>query len=189
MVERINLVPKKPLSSKIKDKIPPILILVLAIIALNLYLQDRSLTNRISRTEKDRVLLQQSTESYSRSLAQFQAKKAELARLGEQNSLVAARVSRLTGMRHQKRLFSELLAVIAATTPPSIIFRSIRFNNSEGELSGEARGYQELPDFVERLKNSGKFSEITLTAINRKNQGSGTLFEFNITGRLNNASQ
>ncbi|MCF6289430.1 MAG: PilN domain-containing protein [Desulfobacterales bacterium] len=189
MIDRINLVPKKPLSSKIKDKIPPVLVLVLAIIALNLYVQDRSLTNRINQAGKDRALLQQSTDNYSRSLNRFQAKKAELARLNQQNSLVAARVRRLTGLRHQKKIFSELLAVIAAATPPSIVFRSIRFNGNNGELSGEARGYEDLPGLVERLRNSGKFGEITLKAINRKNQDNEMLFEFNISGRLNNADE
>jgi len=184
MLDRINLVPQKPLAGKIKRKLPLVLGLTLTLIVLAIQGQSHLLSQRINRLQKDIHTLEAAVASHSQIMTRLTIKKTEFTELTNQNSELETRVNRLEGMQQHKQRFSGLLAAIADALPPSMICRRIAFTRQTGEIAGEARGYEDLPDFVERLKNSGRFAEVSLAAINRTTRDSEMVFEFNITGRL-----
>lgn len=184
MVERINLVPRKPLSSKLKGKPPFIIFFMLVLVIAAIQGQKLILEKKRARIINTTHKLELSIDNHAKLMARYAKQKEELTRLEEEHSAIVSRVSRLEGLQQQKRNFSSLIEMISETMPSSVIFKKISFNGNSGVFFGEARGYEDLPDFVETLKSNGSFATISLTGINRATRDGEMIFEFVLTGEL-----
>ena len=184
MIERINLVPRKPLVAKLRSRIPMFAGLLLLIIALAVFAQNRFLNHKIEVSVNELMTLQKKAETSSQTQAEIIKKKIIADQLTDQYNEAAGKVSRLENIRQQKKSFSALLTRISEALPASVICKKVVFSKGNGEIVGVARGYDDLPEFVEELKRSGMFKNIDLKAIIRENNENEMLFEFNIIGEI-----
>lgn len=184
MLDRINLVPKKPFSEKIKRITPLAVILVLSVISFSIYHRGNLLDRETARLQHELQNMEQELDQYNALLAQNVRDRAEAGRLSQQNAALKVQIDQMESFHIHKRKFSNLISDIALATPASIVCNKISFTRATGEITGIAKGYEELPEFIEKLKNSEQINEVTLKAINRESATGKPVFDFHIMAQL-----
>ena len=184
MLDRINLVPQKPFSEKIKRITPLVILLILSVIILSVYQRSNIIDRKTASLEHELKSMEQKIDLYNSLQAQNVKNRAVAGQLSQQNAELQAQINQMESFHTHKRKFSNLISDIALATPASIICNKISFSKKTGEITGIAKGYEELPDFVENLKKSEQINDVTLKAINRGSLTGEPVFDFHITTQL-----
>jgi Tfp pilus assembly protein PilN len=185
MLERINLVPCKPLAVRIRAYTPLLLAILVGCISLFIYMRHNYLKNEISRTRKQLSSMQASIDGYNALKSIINSKKAEAERLTELAAQATTKAGRMEKIQFGKKKFSLLIEEITVAQPGSVICKTIRFDGNRCDIKGIAKGYNDLPTFMERLKKATHFTQVTLGEVFRKNkENDDIIFEFNITAEL-----
>ena len=167
LLQRINLVPQKPLSEKIKQVTPWIAgSLLVGVVAL-IFVQYQLVNSRLTDNEKQLASLKSRHDQTTRLQAEVAVsrRKAE-ARRRNYNEL-KARISKLSLPQVEKNRFSQVLSRITKVIPATVTFNIISFSNKIGRISGIATGAKDLPDFVKNLKKEPVFKNVALLNIAR----------------------
>lgn len=167
LLQRINLVPQKPLSEKIKQVTPWIASSLLVGVVALIFVQYHLVNSRLTDNEKQLATLKSRHDQTTRLQAEMAVsrRKAE-ARRRNYNEL-KARISKLSVPRVEKNRFSQVLSRITKVIPATVTFDVISFNNKIGMISGIATGPKDLPDFVKNLKKEPVFKDVALLNIAR----------------------
>ncbi|MDF1578199.1 MAG: hypothetical protein P1P81_07130 [Desulfobulbales bacterium] len=178
MFERINLVPKKPLSEQLKMVMPVVLVTVLVLIVTGLYLQDRYLTNRIDRVTKEIVMFRQNQEKADADLANLTRLAGELDQLQKRQASLLAEVGKIEAIRSRKTNYSRAINTLAAILPGSLKFEKIAFQGKKGIIEGLALHHRALPLTVEKLQQNPVFAGAFLSDVDTVSEGSPAPLSF-----------
>ncbi len=185
MLERINLVPRKPVAVRVRAYTPLVVIILIGCISFFFYIRHNHLNNEISKTRKQLSSMQASIDGYNALKSIINSKKNEAERLTELSAQATTKARRMENRQFAKMNFSLLIEQIATAQPESVICKTIRFDGNKCVIKGIAKGYNDLPTFVERLKKTTHFTRVNLGEVVRKNkEDDSIIFEFNITAEL-----
>lgn len=188
MLERINLVPRKPMAGKIRSYTPLVLIVLVTVISLAIYMRHNSLKNEIADSRRQLAGMQAGLDGYNALKSIINSKKLEAEKLTEVAAKSKSAARRMEVMQFSKNNFSLLIEKISKAQPDSVLCRIIRLNGNSCAINGIAKGYNDLPAFIERLKDDILFSQVSLGQVLRKNRDNNEIiFEFNITAQVNQA--
>jgi len=167
MLERINLVPGKPLSEQLKIIVPAILISLLLLIMVVIYLQNRFLTARIERITLETAILQSNQEKANIDLANLRRLAGELDGVQKQKISLLAEVGKIEAIRSRKRRYSLAVNTIAAILPNSLKCEKIAFKGGQGTIEGLALHHRDLPLTVKRLQENPVFLSAFLSDVDK----------------------
>lgn len=184
MLERINLVPQLPLAERIKKTSLPAIGLLLACILIFLGASDRILKTRISSLSRDIAAAQQRAGTIAETQARIVLLSASVKQQKEEKERLSGQAEKLTGIQERKKRFSAILAAIASTMPPSVRCEKITFQKDEGQITGTAVQYRELPAFVKTLGNDPLFANVILRDLDRSPDAKKADFTFTITFQM-----
>ncbi len=180
MLQRINLVPQKPLSEKLKVITPVLLFLLIALILVTVFVNYRILESRIATTERESSAIHEMQLQTNIILANKKRLAEEISTLAEQKDKLESEVGKIESIRSKKRYYTKALNIISGTLPSSAKCNKISFQEGTGALEGIAVKYQDLPVLVSELKNSGFIRYAVLNEVDRV-AGDGTALTFRIT--------
>ena len=185
MHKRVNLVPQKPLSARIKGVIP-VVVLTISLVLVLFFLfrvhaigqRDIQLTARIAQVERTNEQLQRLKE-------QIQTAERELKTRREERKERRQRVAMLSRLEGNKHLFSRPLATIAQVLPATIRCRAITFHGHHGTMEGTALDYDDLTGMVRTLQKDPLFNQVTVTVTSRDNSRELERITFSISMTIN----
>lgn len=184
MRQRINLVPKQALASKIKKMIP-LLVGTLAILScLVVLFQGR-------QVEKENVALQSQIDNLQSRKSNLKAQQSQVAQLSstikameEEEKQLRKITSHLSDIPKKKKKFSELLFGLSEIMPSSLRCERIVLNEKGGEIKGKATAYNDLPTFVKQINSLPRFSSASLHVLNQSDRKDMELLAFTIVFQL-----
>ena len=165
--ERINLVPQKPISEKIKRAAPPILGLLLVFILIFLAGKNYLLNRKIIRVDSELITIQNQIDQATQFQIQQQLLNRDIVKLNEGLAKLQVEIGGITAIQTEKRHFSRVLTRITQAMSPAMRCDSISFQGANGQMRGVALDYKDLPAFVEELKNDPLFKSAILKDIDR----------------------
>ena len=180
MIERINLVPQKPLAERVKMALPVVLGSLLALILLVSFIQYRWVASRISRAEAELAAMTSQKNLTDQLQGRTQALRSQIAAQRQQLGALQSTVAGYALESPRSRSYATALARITDYLPDSIRCTKISFNGSEGQLSGEAVHYNDLPALVTHLKNDPLFKEAVIKAVDKSSGSDWHQFVFTI---------
>ena len=180
MLQRINLVPQKPLSETLKVITPVILFLLVGLILVSVFVNFKILESRIASTERESASIQDKQLQANILLANKQRLAGEISTLAEQKEVLVSEITKIESIRSKKRLYTKALNIISGALPASVKCNKITFKEGTGALEGIAVKYQDLPVLINELKDSGFIRFAVLNEVDRAT-GGGTPLTFRIT--------
>lgn len=165
MLERINLVPGKPLSEQLKTIVPLIIITTLVLILIGIYLQNLLLTGRIEQTTRESAILQVNQEKANVDLANLRIVTVELEELQKKKISLQEDVGKIAAIRRQKRHYSQAINTIAMILADSLKCEKISFNDRNGMIEGLALNHRDLPQTVKKLQEMPGFVHAFLSDV------------------------
>jgi Tfp pilus assembly protein PilN len=180
MLERINLVPKKPLSEQLRIVVPAALLTILALILLGLYLQNRYLTARIDAVAKETALLRENQENANADLANLTRLTGQLDGLQKQKISLLAEVAKIEAIRSRKANYSRAVNTLAAILPDSLKCEKIAFQGKKGIIEGLALRHRALPRTVQKLQENPVFVSAFLSDVDTVAEGPSAPLSFRI---------
>jgi Tfp pilus assembly protein PilN len=180
MLNRINLVPQLPVSTRIRTLTPPLLGLLLTAVLLFFYLENRLLDRRLETIDRELAEIERGIGLAEQLQAEVQALSARSKTLDEQKLQLEGDAGALAEPRAAGRRFSLALLKIAEALPPSVKCGRIAFNKNTAQLQGVALQYRDLPPLIKALKDDPLFTEAQLQDIDRDSQGAGDRLLFTI---------
>ena len=127
MLDRINLVPQKPFSEKIKRITPLVVLLILSIIILSVYQRSNVIDRKTAGLEHELKNMEQNIDLYNSLQAENVKNRAVTGQLSQQNTKLKAQINQMESFHAHKRKFSNLISDIALATPASIMCNKISF--------------------------------------------------------------
>lgn len=189
MLERINLVPQQLLSRRIKRSTPFVIGVLLCLSAGVFLLIASSLDRRINALDKEIQALRIKDDA----LKSMQAMVAQLAghikQLGEEEKQLQEVVVNLSRIPEQKQSFSALLDAVALILPPTVRCEKITLGTKNGQISGQATIYRDLPAFVQKLGEIPRLRNVSLSVLNQEQKKEGDILAFNIVFELQGGKQ
>ncbi|MBU0482353.1 MAG: hypothetical protein KKG47_14770 [Proteobacteria bacterium] len=167
MLQRINLVPQKPLSETLKVISPLILLLLMGIVLASVFIEIRIIESRIANTEREKSALQEKQLQANIILASKQRLAEEISTLAEQKDKIAGEVAKIESIRSRKRYYTRALNIISGSLPASVKCNRISFQESLGSVEGVAMKYQDLPVLVKDLADDGFIRHAVLNEVDR----------------------
>jgi Tfp pilus assembly protein PilN len=180
MLERINLVPQKPLSEQLKKVVPGVLFIILILIVAVVYLQDRFLTTKIAQIVTETAVLQKNKEIADASLAKLGKLAGEVDRLQKQKILLVAEVGKIEAIRSSKRNYSRAINTLAAVLPDSLKCENISFKGRIGIVEGLALHHRDLPQTVNDIQENPVFTNAFLSDVETVTEEPAALLSFRI---------
>lgn len=180
MLQRINLVPQKPLSEKLKVITPIILFLLIASILLTIFIKHRIIDLQITRTERENAAIQEEQVQTNIILSGKKKLDQEISSLTKERNELSSEVSKIESIRSRKRYYTKALNIISTSLPPSVKCRKISFKKESGTLDGIAVKYQDLPVLVNELTENDFIRFAVLKEVDRI-AGNSTALTFKIT--------
>lgn len=162
MLERINLVPKRPLAEKLRTVVPVVIISLLSLIILAVYLQNRYLLSSIDRITGETDILLKNQAEASADLAKLRGLAGELEVLQKQKQSLAEEVDKIESIQGRKRGYANAINAIATALPDSLKCEKIIFNGRSGVIEGRALNHLDLPLVVEKLAVMPVFTSSSL---------------------------
>lgn len=184
MLQRINLVPQTPLSTKIKRITPLILGLTFVILLVYLYADFQYLGSRIKQLDEEINRMASRTQQSTALQTTIKQLADSVSARRQQQTELKAKIAVLSEQLRQKRSFSLVLASISQALPSSVKCDKITFQQNTGLMSGTALQYRELPELVEKLRNNRLFKGVTLQDIDRDAKNAQGRFAFTIALEL-----
>jgi len=93
-------------------------------------------------------------------------------------------VANLAMIPEQKQSFSALLETVALMLPPTVRCEKITLGAKNGQISGEATIYRDLPAFVQKLGNIPRLRNVSLSVLNQQQKKESSVLTFNIVFEL-----
>lgn len=184
MKQRINLVPQQPLAVRLKKVTPLIIGALVAVVCLIVFLIGQSV-------EKENRNLKKSIGALEARQNKLQQQQASIAQLSEKITQMEVEekrlrkvVSHLETISSRKQRFSELLYGIATVLPDTVRCEQISFNESGGEIVGQATVYDDLPTFVSRLNQLPRFHSGFLHVLSQKDGEEMDILTFTVVFQL-----
>jgi Tfp pilus assembly protein PilN len=166
-LERINLVPQKPISEKIKRASPLILGILFVLILIFVASKNYLLSRRIIQVDSELTTIQNQIDQAAQFQVQQQILNRDILKLNEDLAKLQVELGGITAIQAEKRHFSQVLTRITQTMSPSMRCDSISFQGANGQIKGVALDYKDLPAFVDELKNDPLFKSAILKDIDR----------------------
>lgn len=184
MQQRLNLVPKQALASKIKKIVPLLIGALVVLCCLVVFFKGRQI-------EKENVALQSQIDNLISRKSVLKDQQVQVAQLsssikameGEEKQLRKV-VSHLSDIPKKKQRFSELLFGISEMMPSTIRCERIVLNEKGGEIKGKATAYNDLPAFVKQINSLPRFSSASLYVLNQSDRKDMELLAFTIVFQL-----
>ncbi len=167
MIERINLVPQKPLSDRIKQTTPVVVGLLLALIVVFIFAKSTFLSHRIKKLDKELKTVQEQINNAEILQIEERTLTSEVIRLREQQAELQLKSANVSKIQTEKRSLTSILTRITEALPSSVICKNISFHGNAGQITGEALFYSDVPDIVNTLNNDPMFLSATLQDIDR----------------------
>ena len=167
MIERINLVPQKPLSERIKQTTPIVVGLLLTVIVVFIFANSAFLSHRIKKLDRELLTIQEQIDKAEILQIQERTLTSEVIKLRDQHAQLQVRSANISNIQTEKRSLSSVLARITLALPSSVICNNISFHGNEGQITGEALFYSDVPGIVKELNNDPLFMSATLHDIDR----------------------
>ena len=180
MIDRINLVPQKPLAEKVKSALPLVLGVLLGLVLALSFLEYRYVTYQYHKLDKDIAELQNQKGLADKFQSQVQGLTAEIKQLRDKQQQLDKLAASLDFDKHKKKSFSRALSTISEYLPDSIKCTKINFDNNIGMISGTAAKYTDLPGLVKSLKDDPFFKDAVLKDVDKISNASWDQFSFNI---------
>lgn len=184
MRQRINLVPKQALASKIKSIIPFLIGALIVLSCLGVFLQGR-------QVGKENITLQNKIENLNARKRVLQDQQAQVAQLSsniknleDEEKQLRKVVSHLSNIPKKKQIFSELLFGLSEIMPSTIRCERIDLSERGGEIEGKATEYNDLPKFVNQINSLPRFSSASLNVLNQSDRKDMELLAFTIVFQL-----
>ena len=183
--ERINLVPQKPISEKIKRAAPPILGLLLVFILIFLAGKNYLLSRKIIQVDSELITIQNQIDQAAQFQIQQQLLNRDIVKLNKELAKLQVEIGGITAIQTEKRHFSRILTRITQAMSPAMRCDSISFQGANGQMRGVALDYKDLPAFVEELKNDSFFKSAVLKDIDRTLEQERKRLTYKIAFELN----
>lgn len=180
MLNRINLVPQLPVSTRIRKLTPPLLSLLLAVILLFFFFENRLLEQRLGNTARKLDKIEQGISTSRQLQAEVQALSSRIKVLKEQKRQMESDADALAGPRSADHHLSLALLKITEALPPSVKCEKIAFNNNSVQINGVALQYRDLPPLIKALKEDPLFKTAQLQDIDRDSKGNRGRLSFTI---------
>ena len=185
MLERINLVPKRPLSEQLRVVMPVVLLTILALILLGLYLQNRYLTGRIDRVVKETTVLRKNQDKANADLANLTRLAGRLDNLQKQEISLLAEVTKIEAIRSRKANYSRAVATLATILPDALKCEKIAFQGKKGIIEGLALQHRALPLTLQKLQENPVFVSAFLSDVDTVTEGLSAPLSFRIMVEIN----
>ncbi len=185
MLERINLVPKQPISTKLRKATPLVVGAFLIMALLYIGINDRSLQGKIKRLDTEITRIEAQAQAAQMLQAQISAVEGQVKKLKDQHSQLDQTVAMLFAQQGRKKYYSQALAGIAEKLPSTVRCDKIIFTQSTGSIQGTALQYRELPEFIRSLNNDKRFAGAVLQDLDRKPEENQVGFHFTINFAVN----
>jgi Tfp pilus assembly protein PilN len=189
MLERINLVPQQFLAQRIKRSTPVIIGVLLCLAAGVFLLFASSLAQRINALDKEIQTLRIKDDALKNMQAMVTQLSGHIKQLGEEEKQLQEVVANLARIPEQKQSFSALLDAVVLILPPTVRCEKITLGAKNGQISGQATIYRDLPAFVQKLGEIPRLRNVSLSVLNQEQKKEGDILAFNIVFELQGGKQ
>jgi Tfp pilus assembly protein PilN len=184
MLERINLVPQQALSRRIKRATPFVFGVLLCLSAGFFLFFMHSFDKQISALDKEIRGLQVRDDALRSQQAVVKQLTGNIDHLRGEEKQLQEMVANLAMIPEQKQSFSALLETVALMLPPTVRCEKITLGAKNGQISGEATIYRDLPAFVQKLGNIPRLRNVSLSVLNQEQKKESSVLTFNIVFEL-----
>ncbi len=184
MLQRINLVPQKPLAERIKNIIPLVFATLIVLIVVIFFSWVQILNSRLAELDTTIARIENQANQASQMSGQIASLKKNLQAKNTAIDQKTAQIANLSKIRGQKKKFSQPLSLIASLLPESIRCRQISFTGAAGELQGTALDYDDLVWMVRSMQSLNIFKTVSLSVTDRASNKEQERIEFTIIMHL-----
>ena len=184
MLQRINLVPQRPLAERIKSLIPFIfsgMVLLIVVIFLSWV---QILNFRLADTVKTIARIEDQANQASALSSQIASLKKNLQIKNQAIDQKTVQIGNLSKIKGQKKKFSQPLSLIASLLPDTVRCRAISFTGGSGEMKGTALDYDDLIWMVRSMQSLNIFNMVSLSVTDRATNKDQERIEFTIIMHL-----
>lgn len=180
MFERINLVPQLALAGRIKKIVPLVCCVLFLIGCAYVFLAGRQLDGKNLKLKNEVALLERQQEDQQNLQTAIVQLNGKVEELKEQEKVLYKVVANLSEIPKKKRHHSELLTGISSLLPSTVRCEKIVINERDGQISGKAIVYRDLPSFVQGLSALPRFHSVMLQVVHQTEEQDDDLLTFNI---------
>ncbi len=167
MLERINLVPQKPFSEKIKKATPFVLCMLVTFLFLVFIFQKTAIERQIVAIDQEISKVYERSQMADK-LKVMEAKLSnDVTTLQKLQTELQVTVDSMSPAKDGKFFFSRALAGITQALPASIKCNKISFQDNTGSIEGSAVRYRDLPKLVAILSQNPQFTKVVLQNIDK----------------------
>lgn len=181
MQKRVNLVPQKPLSEKIKGIIPVLLLSLALLLVIFFVLRVNAINRQLQQVTARITAAEQQANDMRQLKEKIQATETLLTKSHKEKTSRTKRVTTLSRSQSNKHHFARPLAFISQTLPSTIRCQAINFHGNHGAMTGTALDYDDLTEVVQTMHNAPLFSQVSLTVTDRDNSQDLERITFTIT--------
>ncbi|MBU0675385.1 MAG: PilN domain-containing protein [Proteobacteria bacterium] len=182
--QRINLVPRKPFSNKVRKVTPLILLILLVALAVGLSTERKLIQERITSIDLEVATIDANRIQNSTILAMKQALATELEDLARRRQDLVELVDKIEEIGRGKHHYSLIMNAISDNLPPTVRCNRITINGWSGVIEGTAVDYRSLPLMVNQLKMESGFRDVQLQNVEKNQDTVGGQVGFTITFEL-----
>ncbi|MBU0681196.1 MAG: PilN domain-containing protein [Proteobacteria bacterium] len=184
MLQRINLVPQKPLAERIKTLIPFIFSAMAMLIFVIFFSWVQILNIRLVEMNKTIARIEDQTNQATALSSQVEAWKKSLQSKNLAIDQKTVQIATLSKIRGQKKKFSQPLSLIASLLPDTVRCREISFTGSDGKLQGTALDYDDLVWMVRSMQALQIFKSVSLSVTDRATNKDQERIQFTLIMQL-----
>ncbi len=181
MLERINIVPRKPLASKIRRMTALLLVLIGATLASAIAFDRQQAMRQLQHIQNETATvldLERKAQDLQDDLARANQ------RLEERRAVLAALETRLqrTALpgKRQHPLMAPVLALIAESVPETVRLDALTLRGDRATVQGATLEYEALPLFIGRLQKDPRFADIVLKQVQQEAATQPPSFNFTL---------
>ncbi|MDA3971491.1 MAG: PilN domain-containing protein [Desulfobulbaceae bacterium] len=184
MLQRINLVPKRPLAERIKALIPFIFSTMVLLIAVIFFSWVQVLDLRLAETNNTIARLEDQANQAIALSSQIGSLKKNLQIKKQSIDQKTVQIANLSQIKGQKKKFSHPLSLIASLLPDTVRCRRISFTGGAGEMQGTALHYDDLIWMLRSMQRLDIFNMVSLSVTDRATNKDQERIEFTIIMHL-----
>ena len=168
MLLRVNLVPQKPVAERIKRILPLILGGLILLLCTFFYLRIGSIKSQLNESQ-GQIKRVEATAGITEILtSQIASIESQLAVLKEKHTKLRESVRKVEGIQTEKNYYSIPLQDITSSLPTSIKCKKISFKGRNGVIDAVAINHQDIPLFIRKLKDKGRYSRVAFKDVNKE---------------------
>ncbi len=181
MINRVNLVPPRPLSETIKSVTVPVVILCLVLALSPVCVGFVGNAAKIRGLEAQRARLEKEASVARRARERFNRLNAEIKALQQEHTAIDAEIQSLSRVERIVPPLSETIRTISGALPREARLSALSAGLTGALVEGEIRGVRAIAGFIETLKTTGLFSSVELTDLSLDpKEGETRLYRFKV---------